>query len=119
MPICFFFEFAMERKNVVHQVVLELLHVFLLAFAAHKFFPCAEQILDGDDTLVTMSELDPPNRTPPPTTFACHRAYGDSIQAMAGISRSFPEEIALYACRQNRRPFHPDTRTSLRGKLPE
>ena len=65
MPICFFFEFAMERKNVVHQVVLELLHVFLLAFAAHKFFPCAEQILDGDDTLVTMSELDPPNRTPP------------------------------------------------------
>src|SRR3989344_8028497 len=65
MPICFFFEFAMEYKDVVHQSVLKFLHILLLAFAAHKFFPCAEQILDGDDTLVTMSELDPPNRTPP------------------------------------------------------
>ncbi|HEY4521312.1 MAG TPA: four helix bundle protein [Candidatus Paceibacterota bacterium] len=56
---------VMERKNVVHQVVLELLHVFLLAFASHEFLPCAEQIFNRNDIVVCMSELNPPNRTPP------------------------------------------------------
>src|SRR3989344_2177661 len=55
----------MQRQNILHQAVLELLHVSLLALASNKFTPCAKQILDGNDIVVAMSELDPPNRPPP------------------------------------------------------
>ncbi len=34
MPIYAVSEVSMERKNVIHQPVLEFLHVFLLSFAA-------------------------------------------------------------------------------------
>ncbi len=37
---------TMKRKNIVHQSILKLLHILLLALAAHEFLPCLEQILD-------------------------------------------------------------------------
>ena len=45
-------EVAMECKDIVHQTMLELLHVFLLAFASHELTPRGEEILDRDDILV-------------------------------------------------------------------
>lgn len=56
---------AMQAEDVVHQAMLELLHVFLVALPMDKFFPSGEQILDGDDIFVGMSENNP-RVTPPP-----------------------------------------------------
>src|SRR3990167_6277247 len=45
--------------------MLELLHIFLLPLPSHKFSPSTEQILDGDDTVIAMSELNSLRATPP------------------------------------------------------
>jgi hypothetical protein len=51
-------QLAMKCKDIIHQAVLEFLHVSLFPFAAHEFLPRLEQVLDGDDILVAMTESD-------------------------------------------------------------
>jgi hypothetical protein len=65
--VCALFQVALEREDVVHECVLEFLHVLLLALAAHEFTPCGEQVFYRDDILVWMSELNATRTTPPPS----------------------------------------------------
>ena len=65
------FQVAMERKNIIHQLVLKLLHIFFLPLASDELPPRSKQIFPRDDILVGMSELNPPRVSPPPTGFAC------------------------------------------------
>lgn len=51
-------EIRMEYGNVFNEIVLERLHVFLFLFAAQKFFPCVEQVIDRNDTVVGMRDAD-------------------------------------------------------------
>src|SRR3989338_192981 len=75
---------VMQREDVVHQTVLECLHIFLLALPSRKLTPCREQVLDGDDIVVTMAELNPP-RTPPPNGF-CLFWSGSRMSTFSGMS---------------------------------
>src|SRR3989344_5462186 len=79
--ICFRRKLSMQGKHVVHQRKLEFLHIFLLPLPAYEFLPCFEQVLDGNDILVGMSEADssPLRATPPPTDSAGYRACSSSI----------------------------------------
>jgi len=61
---------SMECQEVVHQPMLELLHVGFLSFAPHKLPPGGKQVLDGNDILVGMSELNTPRNAPPQSSFA-------------------------------------------------
>src|SRR3989344_523996 len=75
---------VMQREDVVHQTVLECLHIFLLALPSRKLTPCREQVLDGDDIVVTMAELNPPRTPPPPpTAFASFGADQECLPSLA------------------------------------
>ena len=65
VSICFVFQIAVERENVVHQVMLEILHILFLSLAADELLPRREEIFDGDDILVGMSENNSSRPTPP------------------------------------------------------
>lgn len=56
---------TVQCKHVVHQLVLKLLHILFLSLSPHKFLPRFEQVFDGNDILVCMSELNSTNATPP------------------------------------------------------
>jgi len=72
VAVRFGFEIVVERKDVVHQAMLKILHVFLLALPTDKLAPRGEQILDRNDILVGMSENNPTRPTPPRTNVACY-----------------------------------------------
>ena len=63
---------AMERKDIAHQAMPKILHIFLAAFATDELLPCSKQILDRNDILIDMSELSTPRATPPRTNVACY-----------------------------------------------
>src|SRR3989344_1628431 len=65
MGICFLFQFAVKRENVVHQAMLKLLHVALIALTAQKFLPCAKQVFHRNDIFIGMS-ANTPQVAPPP-----------------------------------------------------
>src|SRR3989344_2893044 len=67
--VCPLFQVAMECEDVVHQLVLELLHVCLFALPAYELTPCGEQVLHRDENRVAMNELKPHRVTPPPNGF--------------------------------------------------
>lgn len=64
-------QFAMQREDVVHEAVLEFLHIGLALLAAHEFLPRRKQILDRDDILVCVWTWLPTHRQtlPPPRGF--------------------------------------------------
>src|SRR3989344_5203682 len=69
MLVCARSKVAIECEDVVHQLVLELLHVLLLPLAPYELTPRGKQILHRDDIFIGMSELNSPRGTPPPKAF--------------------------------------------------
>ena len=65
MPVRLCFQVPMKCENVAHERMLELLHVTFASLAPHELFPSREQILHGDDIVVTMSEQNPLRANPP------------------------------------------------------
>jgi hypothetical protein len=74
---------AMQSEDIIHQLVLEFLHVLLLSFASQEFLPRGEQILDGNDILVAMSESTPASLNPPPTFAAAFGADQKRLHPVA------------------------------------
>lgn len=68
MRVDFGFEVCVKLEDIVHQVRLKFLHIFLPAPASAEFSPRGEQIFDGDDIVIGMRKT--PLSVPPPTTFA-------------------------------------------------
>ena len=63
----FVFQIIMQRKDIIHQVKLEFLDIFLISLTFQKFFPCFENIFKRDDIIIGMNT---PVRTPPQSDFA-------------------------------------------------
>jgi hypothetical protein len=77
------FQISMKREDIVHQAMLELLHITLSTLSAHELFPRREEILHRDDILVGMSEL-PSRMTPPQPSFAARfGAHQDCVSSLA------------------------------------
>ena len=69
MCVRFVFQVAVEREDVVHEPMLELLHVALIALTAQKFLPCAKQVFHRNDIFIGIS-ANTPQSAPPPQEFA-------------------------------------------------
>ena len=76
------FEVVVEDKDVIHEGMRKLLHVFLVSLATSKLSPCEEEILHRDDILVRMREAFS-MKSPPPTGFARTRANQRVLSALA------------------------------------
>src|SRR3989344_5555719 len=81
--VCARSKVAMECEDVVHQLILELLHVLLLPLASYELTPRGKQILHRDDIFIGMSELNPPRAIPPPTDFAPFGAHQECFHPLA------------------------------------
>ena len=66
VAIRFLFQVVMKIEDIVHQRVLEFLHVVLLALTCRKLLPCGEQVFERNDIFIGMNELNPSRPTPPP-----------------------------------------------------
>ena len=83
MSIRLAFQIPMKLKYIIHQAMLEFLHIILLSLTAQELLPCAKQVLYRDDILVGMSELNPPRPTPPRTNLACLGANQTILHSLA------------------------------------
>ena len=76
MCVRFVFQVAVEREDVVHEPMLELLHVALIALTAQKFLPCGEQVFHRNDIFIGMSGNTP--QVVPPPAGICSRFWSES-----------------------------------------
>ena len=82
--IGFVLQLPVKQKNIVHEPVLELLHILFFALTTHELLPGGEQILHRDDILVCMSELHTTSEVnPPPQTLAGFGASQTSLLVVA------------------------------------
>ena len=66
MRIGLLLKIAVEGEDVVHKMKLEFLDILLLPLTLQKLLPGFENIFDGNDMLIRMTE---PLKSPPPDEF--------------------------------------------------
>ena len=64
--VCLGFKLGVERKDVIHEMKLEFLDIFPIAFTFQEFLPRFKEIFQGDDIIISMTE---PFKSPPPSGF--------------------------------------------------
>ena len=83
--VCLGFKLGVERKDVIHEMKLEFLDIFPIAFAFQELFPGFKKILNGNDIIISMTE---PFKSPPPSGF-CRLFRNFSLFINSGVDTLF------------------------------